>query len=180
MLGFRLQHVEVETELDQGDFMMIGRVRTDGEGQPMTIDNRQNLHALATFREPHGLAPALGRRKGGIDETLAFVDRAFLTQRVGQLREHLPQHLALTPLLEPAMDGLVVGIALRQEVPLSAGIQNPEHGLQDRSGRHGFAAGAAVREVLFRKVLPNPFPLVVTQAQHDRTYRDGSSCRQLF
>jgi hypothetical protein len=29
--------------------------------------------------------------------------------------------------LEPAMDGLVVGIAVRQEMPLGAGIQNPEH-----------------------------------------------------
>lgn len=31
MRGLRLQHVEVETELHQGDFMMIRRMRTDGE-----------------------------------------------------------------------------------------------------------------------------------------------------
>jgi hypothetical protein len=34
--------------------------------------------------------------------------------------------------------------------------------------------------VLFREVLSNPFPLVVTQTKHDRTYRDESSGRQLF
>jgi hypothetical protein len=39
------------------------------------------------------------------------------------------------------MDRFVVGMALRQELPLSARIQNPEHGLQDRSGRDRFAAG---------------------------------------
>lgn len=42
------------------------------------------------------------------------------------------------------MHRLVVEIALRQEVPLGAGVQNPEHGHQDHSCRIGFAAGAAV------------------------------------
>lgn len=31
MLGLRLQHVEVEAELHQGDVMMMRRMRTDGE-----------------------------------------------------------------------------------------------------------------------------------------------------
>jgi hypothetical protein len=75
----------------------------------------------------------------------------------------------LTPLLKLAMDGFVVGIALGQQVPWRAGVQNPKHGLQDRSCRHGFAGRAAVREVFLRKMFSNPIPLVSAQAEHDRT-----------
>lgn len=34
MLRLGLQHVEVEGQLDQGDFVMVGCMRTDGEGSP--------------------------------------------------------------------------------------------------------------------------------------------------
>jgi len=180
MLRFGFEHVKVETQLQQGDFMMIRRMRTDGERKPMAIHNRQDFHAFAAFGEADSLTAALRGLKGGIDETLAFVDCPFVPQRIRQLGEDVPQHLALTPLLKPAMHCFLVRIALRQEMPLGAGVQNPEHGLQDRSGRHGFAAGMAVRDVLFREVLPNSFPLVVTQAKHARTYKDESSGRQLF
>lgn len=118
MSGLGLQHVEVEAELDQGDFMMIGRMRADREGEPMSIHNREDFHAFAAFRDAHGVPAALGRRKRGIDETLAFIDRAFVAQRVRQLGQHLAQDFLLTPLLESAMDGFVIGIALGQEVPL--------------------------------------------------------------
>jgi len=98
----------------------------------MAIDNRQDFDAVPTFRKPHVLAPALSRGKGGVNETLALINGPFLTQRIRQLGKDLTQDLPLTPLLEPAMNGFVVGIALRQEMPLGTGIQNPKHGLQDR------------------------------------------------
>jgi len=41
MFWLGLQHVEVETELNQGDFMMIGRMRTDRE--------RQELYSKVVF-----------------------------------------------------------------------------------------------------------------------------------
>lgn len=78
------------------------------------------------------------------------------------------------PLFEQAMDGLVVGIALRREVPLSASVHHREHSFQDRSGRHRFLPKAAIREVLFKKVLSTPFPLVVMQTKHDWTSRTES------
>ena len=162
MFGLGFEHVEVETELDQGDCVMIRCVRTDGEGEPMPIHNRQNLHAFPAFREPHGLAAALGGRKRGVDETLAFINRPVLAQGVGQLGEDRPQHFPLTPLLESTMDSFVVGIALGQEVPLGAGVENPEDGFQNRSGRHRFAPRTGVRNVCFRKVFANPLPLVIT------------------
>lgn len=68
------------------------------------------------------------------------------------------------------MHRLVVGIALRQEVPLRTGVQNPQHRLQDRSGRHRLAPGATDRDVLLGKMIPNPVPLVVAQAQHESRY----------
>jgi hypothetical protein len=58
------------------------------------------------------------------------------------------------------MEGVVVGVALRQELPLRAGIQNAEYGLQDRSCRNRLVAGAAIRDVLFSKVFANPFPFI--------------------
>lgn len=76
------------------------------------------------------------------------------------------QDLALAPLLESAMDRFVVGIALEQHVPLRAGVQNPEHRFQDVASGHRFAARASIRDVFFGKILSNPFPLIVTQAQH--------------
>ena len=146
----------------------------------MPIHNREDFHALAAFREPDRLAPALRGGKRGINEALAFINGPFVAQRIGQLGEDLAQHLSLTPLWKPAMDGFVVGITLGQQVPLRAGVQNPEHGLQDRSGRHGFAAGATVRDVFLRKMFSDACPLVIAQAEHDRTYRDECSGRQLF
>jgi hypothetical protein len=157
MFGLRLQHVEVKTQLDQGDFVMIRRVCTDGEGEPMPIHNRENLHALAAFCEPHGLAAALGGRKRRINETLAFINRSFGAQRVRQLGEDL----SLTPLLEQAMDGFLVGIALGQELPLRPSVQNPEHRLQNRPRGDGFPPRTGVREVFFRKVFANALPLVI-------------------
>ena len=178
MLGLGLEHVEVETELYQGDFMMIRRMRAHREGQSVPIHNRQDFHALAALREADGLAAALGRRKRGINETLAFINGPFVTQRVCQLGEDLSQDLPLTPLLEPAMHCLVVGIALREQVPLRAGVQNPEHRFQDGPGWDRFAARASVRDVLFRKMIPNPLPLIVAQPQHGSTYTDSPSCCQ--
>ena len=130
------------------------------------------------FREPHGLAAALGRRKRGIDETLSFIERPFVAQRVGQLSQHLAQDLVVTPLLESAMDGFVIRVALRQEVPLGAGVQNPEYGLQDRPGWDRLTTGSTVRHVLFGKLVSNPFPLIVAQSQHGSTYTDLPSCCQ--
>jgi len=63
MFGFGFQHVEDETELHQGDLMMIRGMRAHGKQQPMAIHNRQNFHAFPAFGETYGLAPTLGRGK---------------------------------------------------------------------------------------------------------------------
>ena len=59
VLGFGLQHVEVETELHQRDLMMIGRVCAHRERQPMAIHNRKDLHAFARRGGPIPAPPPL-------------------------------------------------------------------------------------------------------------------------
>jgi hypothetical protein len=132
----------------------------------MTIHNREDLDAFPPAGFPDFVAAALGRGKRRIDEALALVKRSFLTQSIRQLSENVAQHLAFAPLLEAAMHRFVVGRALRQHVPLRTGVQNPQDGLQDASGRHRFAAGAAFGEVLLGKMFPNPFPVFIAQPQH--------------
>ena len=132
----------------------------------MPIHNREDLHAFAPAGFADPVAAALGRGKRRIDEALPLVELPFLAQGIGQLRENLAQHLALAPLLKSAMHRLVVGVTLGQHMPLRAGVQNPQDGLQDRSCRHRFAAGAAFGDVFLGKVFPNAFPLVVAQSQH--------------
>lgn len=78
------------------------------------------------------------------------------------------------------MNGFVVGITLGQQVPLRAGIQNPEDRIQDGSRGHRFASRAAIRNVLFGEVFQNAVPLIVTQAEHNRTYRDMNSSLNYF
>ena len=56
MFRLGLEHIEVVTQLDQGDFMMMGGMRTDREGQPVPIHNREDLHVFTAFGEPDGLA----------------------------------------------------------------------------------------------------------------------------
>ena len=140
----------------------------------------QGFHAFTALRELHDLAAALRSGTRHIDETLAFVDRAFLTQRIGQLGENVTQHLSLIPLLKLAMDGFVVGIALGQQVPLRAGVQNPEDSFQDCPRRDGLTPRSGIGNVLFGKLCSNPFPLVIAKTEHDQTYRDGFASRQLF
>lgn len=125
----------------------------------MAIHNRQDLHPFAPASGADAVAAALRHGQCRIDEALAFVHRAFLAQRVRQLRENAAQNFAFTPLLDPAMHGLVVGIALREQVPLCAGIENPQHRLQDGSSRHRLAAGTTVRDVVPRENVPESVPI---------------------
>lgn len=160
--------------------MMIRRMSAHGEGQSVPIHNRQDFHALVAFRESDGLAATLVRRTRGIDETLPFVEHPFVAQRVRHLGEDFSQHLLLTPLLEATMHRFVIRIALGQEVPLRARVQNPEDGIQDGASRDRFAARPIVWNMLFGKMVPDPLPLVITQPQHAGTYRGSVAGRQLF
>ena len=59
------------------------------------------------------------------------------------------------------MHRLVVGIALRQHVPLRARVQNPKNRFQNPPRRNGLSARPPFGNVLFRKVIPDTLPLLV-------------------
>src|SRR4030095_14520508 len=120
----------------------------------------QNLDALAATCRTDFCTATFRARKRRVDEALALVNFATVTQFVGQLRKNLAQYLAFAPLLEAAMHCLVVRIALRKHVPLRAGVQNPQHRVQHLACWHGLAARATIGNVLFGKILPNPFPML--------------------
>src|SRR6516225_6822064 len=70
VLWLGLDHVEVETELNQTHFVVVGRMRTDRERQAMAIHNRHDFQALSPLRRTDLCAAALGHRKGRVDDTL--------------------------------------------------------------------------------------------------------------
>src|SRR3984893_18555037 len=64
------------------------------------------------------------------------------------------------------MHSFVVRIALRQHVPLRAGVQNPKHRFKNQTRRNRLTARAAIGNVLLRKVLPDAFPFRIKQSNH--------------
>jgi hypothetical protein len=96
--------------------------------------------------------------------------RSGVAQGIRQLGEDLAQHFVLAPWLKAAMDRLVVGIALRQHVPLGPSVQNPQDRFQDRPCGDGLAARPSLGDVFLGELVPNPLPLFVAQAQHERIY----------
>ena len=91
---------------------------------------------------------------------------------VGDVRQNPTQNLATAPRLETTMHRFVVRIALRQHVPLRAGIKNPQHRFKHLARRNWFAPGAAVGNVLFRKVIPDPLPFRIAQSNHSTLIAD--------
>ncbi len=64
-----------------------------------------------------------------------LMEGSFFMQGIVQLGQNLTEHLAVAPLLKSAMDGLVVGIELGQQVPLRARVQN--QGVASKTARAG-------------------------------------------
>src|SRR5215470_9041775 len=98
--------------------------------------------------------------------------RASVAKLVGNIRQHATQNLVATPRLKAPMHGFVVRIALRQHVPLRAGVENPQHCLKHAPRRHWFASRTVVGNVLFRKMFPDAFPLLVAESNHSTFIAD--------
>jgi hypothetical protein len=121
----------------------------------------------------------LGRGEG-VDEGLTLVDEALLAQRSGQIDQDLAQHLLLAPALETAVHRLVVGVALREHVPLRAGVQDPQHRIEHVAGRGRLAARATFGDVLLWEVRPDQLPLRVAQLLHTRDCESSRASIQEF
>lgn len=129
----------------------------------MALHNGHDFHPLTALGLANLLATALGRGKGGIDEALRLIERPFLSEGIGQLHERIPQHFTATPLLETSVHRFVVRIALRQHVPLRTRVQNPQDGFEYPARSNRFASWAAFRNMFFRKMFPDAFPLLIAQ-----------------
>ncbi|MGE0642659.1 MAG: hypothetical protein AB7P24_03215 [Nitrospira sp.] len=69
----------------------------------MPTDDREGFHTFAAFREAHGLTTTFDCSECRIDEALAYIKRAFTTERICELRQDISQHLAFAPLLKSTM-----------------------------------------------------------------------------
>jgi hypothetical protein len=90
-LGF--DHVEVEAQLYQADFVMVCRMRADRKRQSMAIDNRHDFHAFSALRGSDLRSAALGHNKRCVDEAFCFVERATVAKFVGNIRQDPAQNL---------------------------------------------------------------------------------------
>src|SRR5689334_14069029 len=56
----------------------------------------------------------------------------------------LAENFIAAPGLKAPMNGFVVRIALRQHVPLRAGVEYPQYSFENTSGRDGLASGTSI------------------------------------
>jgi hypothetical protein len=101
-----------------------------------------------------------------------FIKRASVAKLVGNIRQHATQNLVAAPRLKAPMHRFVVRIALRQHVPLRTGVENPQHCLKHAPRWHRFASRTVVGNVLFRKMFPDAFPLLVAEPNHSTFIAD--------
>lgn len=78
------------------------RIAVSGGHLAFSVSGASDRGAIRPTASP----PSFGGSKGRIDETLAFVDRPVVTQRIRQRGEHIAQDFLLTPLLESVMHRL--------------------------------------------------------------------------
>ena len=161
IIRLRLDHVELEAELHQGDLVVVRRMGADRQRQPMTIHNCHDFHALATLGRANFFTAAFGRGKRCIDEAFRFIDRTLIAEGVGKINKHIAQDIVAAPVLKAAMHGFVVRVALRQHVPLSTGVENPKDGFDDVSGSNRLASRSAGRDVFLRKMIPDTIPVFI-------------------
>ena len=73
-LHLRLDHVEVERQLDQRDLVVIGRMRRDRARQAVPIADRHDFHALSAPRRSNLFGSALGRCERGNVASIKHAD----------------------------------------------------------------------------------------------------------
>ena len=93
ILRLRFYHVEVEAQLHQADFVVVRRMRADGERQAVAIDNRHDFHAFPALRFSNFRPATLGHDERRIDEAFFFIQRAFVAKIIGNVRQNPTQNL---------------------------------------------------------------------------------------
>ena len=86
----RFDHVEVEAQLHQADFVVVRRMRADGERQAVAIDNRHDFHAFPALCRADFCSTTLRHHEGRVDEALLLIQHTFIAKFVGHIRQHPP------------------------------------------------------------------------------------------
>src|SRR5215471_6962425 len=135
-------------------------MRADRERQSMTIHDCHDFHAFSALRRSNLRPATLRHHERRIDEAFRFIQRTFVAKLVGYIHQHSPQNFIAAPGLKAPMNGFVVRIALRQHVPLRAGVEYPQYSFENTSGRDRLASRMSIGDVLFRKMIPDALPLL--------------------
>ena len=138
----------------------------------MAINNRHDFHAFSALRGSDLRSATFGHNERCVDEAFCFVERAAVAKFVGNIRQDPAQNLVAAPSLKSPMHSFVVRIALRQHVPLRAGVENPQHCFKYATRGNRFAARPSVSNVLLRKMIPDTFPLLVREPNHSAFISD--------
>ena len=78
----RFDHVEVEAQLHQADFVVVRRMRADGERQAVAIDNRHDFHAFPALCRADFCSTTLRHHEGRVDEALLLIQHTFIYREV--------------------------------------------------------------------------------------------------
>ena len=112
-------------------------------------------------------------QNGYRSSTAQTVELSGIFGALGEIRTPDPQ----TPSLKPAMHRFVIRITLRQHVPLRPGVQNPQRRFKDFPRRNRFPTRASLRNVLFRKMVPDTLPIRNRSAESLNTYSSSATTR---
>src|SRR5204862_7611512 len=138
-----LDHVEVEAQLYQPNFVVIGGMRADRKRQSMTIHDCHDFHAIPALRRSDPRPATFRHHESRIDEAFRFIQGAFIAKLVGYIHQHSPQNFIAAPGLKATMNRFVVRIGLRQHVPLCAGVEYPQYSFEKHIG----SGSACVQDV---------------------------------
>src|SRR5215471_8498812 len=132
----------------------------------MAINNRHDFHAFPACRCPNLYPATLGHHECRVDEAFFFIQRTSVAKLVSNIRQQPPQNLIAAPSLKAPMYRFIVEIALRQHMPLRTCVEKPEDRLKNALCRDRLASGTTIGNVLLRKMIPDPFLLLVRESNH--------------
>src|SRR3974390_3081321 len=138
----------------------------------MAIDNSHDFEAFSTLGWTDLRTPTLGHRECRVDKTLFFVQHSFVAKLVGNIRQDSTQDFIAAPSLEAPMHRFVVRVALRKHMPLRTCVENPQDRFKHAPCRDRFSSRTPVGNMLLRKMLPDPVPLLVAEPNHSTFIAD--------
>src|SRR5271166_494841 len=140
----------------------------------MAIHNCHDFHAFSALCGSDLCPAAFRHNEGSVNEAFFFIECTSVAKFVGNIRQHSTQNFIAAPSLKAPMYGFVVRIALRQHVPLRTGVENPQHRFKDTTRGNRLSTRTPIRNVFFRKMIPDAFPPMALSRQVTRNANNRS------